>query len=300
VAASYRDRAAPEYAGALAAVIAAALAEDLGAAGDLTSLATVAAGATATGAFIARQAGVIAGLQAAQTVFATVDAGVEFSPVVEDGARVERGAVLARVRGEARALLIGERTALNLLSHLSGVATMTAAFVDELKGTGCMVRDTRKTLPGLRALQKAAVVAGGGVNHRKGLWDGLLVKDNHAYAAGGVAEATRRALAAANGQDVQVEVDSVEQLEEALRAGARSVLLDNFSPNDLHAAVACCRAQDESVFVEASGGVTLASAWAIASTGVDAIAVGALTHSVTALDIALDFIPDLRGPEGGG
>jgi nicotinate-nucleotide pyrophosphorylase (carboxylating) len=273
----------------LAAVVAAALAEDLGDAGDVTSLATVPADATALAEVVTRECGVVAGLEVARAVFAAVDGSTEFSALVEDGDRVEAGQVLARVEGSARALLAAERTALNLLCHLSGVATATAAYVAELDGTGCVVRDTRKTLPGLRALQKAAVVAGGGVNHRSGLSDALLVKDNHVYAAGGVGEATRRAIAAAPGFEVQIEVDEIGQLEEALAAGARSVLLDNFSLNDLHAAVARCRQQLEPVFVEASGGVTLASAWAIASTGVDAIAIGALTHSARALDIGLDF-----------
>jgi nicotinate-nucleotide pyrophosphorylase (carboxylating) len=273
----------------LPAVVAAALAEDLGEAGDVTSLATVSADAAALAELVPRERGVVAGLHAARAVFAAVDGTVEFTALVEDGDHVEPGSVLARVQGPARALLAAERTALNLLCHLSGVATATAAYVVELDGTGCVVRDTRKTLPGLRALQKAAVVAGGGVNHRAGLSDALLVKDNHVHAAGGIAEATRRALAAARGNPVQVEVDSLEQLEEALAAGARSVLLDNFSLNDLHAAVASCRRQDAPVFVEASGGITLTSAWAIASTGVDAIAIGALTHSARALDIGLDF-----------
>ncbi len=274
---------------ALREVVALALAEDLGAAGDVTTLACVPADVPYRAVFVARDAGVVAGLEAIRAVFAAVDPEVMFEPRVEDGTRIERGAVLADVRGSVHALLTAERTALNLLTHLSGIATSTAAFVAEVAGTGCMVRDTRKTLPGLRALQKAAVVAGGGVNHRHGLWDGLLVKDNHIHAAGGVTEAVRRAHAASDGLGVQVEVDSLEQLDEALRAGARSVLLDNFSCNDLPAAVARCRQRDEPVFVEASGGVTLASAWAIASTGVDAIAVGACTHSAPALDIGLDF-----------
>ncbi len=273
----------------LEAVIAAALAEDLGEAGDVTSRAVVPAETTASAALVAREPGVVAGLEAARAVFALVDTGVAFEALVADGAHVEAGDALARVSGAARALLAAERTALNLLCHLAGVATTTAAFVAELEGTGCAVRDTRKTLPGLRALQKAAVVAGGGANHRAGLFDALLVKDNHAAAAGGIAQATRRALAGSGGLDVQVEVDSLDQLDEALGAGARSVLLDNFSMNDLHAAVARCRREAAPVFVEASGGVTLSSAWAIASTGVDAIAVGALTHSARALDIGLDF-----------
>lgn len=276
----------------LDAVIATALAEDLGEVGDVTSRATVSAGATASAAFVAREHGVVAGLEVARAVFAAVDLNTAFEALVADAAHVQAGDVLASVSGVARALLAAERTALNLLCHLSGVATATAEFVAELEGTGCAVRDTRKTLPGLRALQKAAVVAGGGRNHRAGLFDALLVKDNHVVAAGGIAEATRLALAGANGLNVQVEVDSLEQLDEVLDVGVRSVLLDNFSMNDLHAAVARCRRETERVFVEASGGVTLSSAWAIASTGIDAIAVGALTDSARALDIGLDFGED--------
>jgi nicotinate-nucleotide pyrophosphorylase (carboxylating) len=276
----------------LDAVIATALGEDLGEAGDVTSRATVRADVTASAALVAREPGVVAGLEVARAVFAAVDPGTVFEALVADGAHVRAGDVLASVTGVARALLAAERTALNLLCHLSGIATATTTFVAELEGTGCAVRDTRKTLPGLRALQKAAVVAGGGRNHRAGLFDALLVKDNHVAAAGGIGEATRLALAGANRLTVQVEVDSLDQLDEALGAGARSVLLDNFSMNDLHAAVARCRRETEPVFVEASGGITLSSAWAIASTGVDAIAVGALTDSVRALDIGLDFGED--------
>lgn len=280
---------------ALDAVIATALAEDLGEAGDVTSRAIVPAGAATRAVLVAREPGVVAGMEAARAAFEAVDPSVEFEALVSDGAHVQAGDALARVSGPARALLAAERTALNLLSHLAGVATATAAFVAEVAGTGCAVRDTRKTLPGLRALQKAAVIAGGGLNHRAGLFDGLLVKDNHIAAAGGVTEATRRALAGAGGLGLQVEVDSLEQLDEALTAGARSILLDNFCLNDLHAAVARCRREAEPVFVEASGGITLPSAWAIASTGVDAIAVGALTHSARALDIGLDFHPGESG-----
>ncbi|MGH8904689.1 MAG: carboxylating nicotinate-nucleotide diphosphorylase [Egibacteraceae bacterium] len=283
------QRASSDVSAALGALVAAALEEDLGEAGDVTTLATVPPGATARAALVAREPGVVAGLEVARAVFAAVDPGTTFEVSIADGAHIGPGDVLASVSGSTRALLAAERTALNLLCHLSGVATATAAFVAELDGTDCAVRDTRKTLPGLRTLQKAAVVAGGGCNHRVGLFDALLVKDNHAAAAGGVAEATRRALTNANGLDVQVEVDSLDQLDEALAAGARSVLLDNFCMNDLHAAVARCRGEAERVFVEASGGVTLSCAWAIASTGVDAIAVGALTHSARALDIGLDI-----------
>jgi nicotinate-nucleotide pyrophosphorylase (carboxylating) len=190
------------------------------------------------------------------------------------------------------ALLAAERTALNFLCHLSGVATLAARYAAEVGGTGCVVRDTRKTLPGMRMLQKAAVAAGGGTNHRMGLYDGLLVKDNHVAAAGGVAAATRAALDHAGGLTVQVEVDDLAQLDEALGAGVRTILLDNFDVESLRTAVARCRNLDEPVFLEASGGITLDSVRDIAATGVDAIAVGALTHSAPGLDIGLDYGED--------
>ncbi|HVL98072.1 MAG TPA: carboxylating nicotinate-nucleotide diphosphorylase [Egibacteraceae bacterium] len=272
-------------------VVAIALAEDLGHGGDRTSSATVAADATARAAFVARKAGVVAGLAAAAAVFAAVDATVRFTPRVTDGAHVEAGATIACVSGRTRSLLAGERTALNLLSHLSGVATITARYVEAVAGTGCVVRDTRKTLPGLRALQKAAVTAGGGANHRSGLHDALLVKDNHAVAVGGVGVATKAALAGADGRPVQVEVDDLDELDEALVAGARAVLLDNFGLDDLRRAVARARGEPEHVFVEASGGIDLDTVRGVAGTGVDAVAVGALTHSPRALDIGLDVVP---------
>jgi nicotinate-nucleotide pyrophosphorylase (carboxylating) len=281
-------------------LIARALAEDLGEGGDVTTAATIPAEAVASAHLVARAGGVLAGLDAARAVFAAVDGGVAFAALAADGDRVEPRQRLARVSGPARALATAERTALNLLTHLSGVATLTARYVEEVSGTGAVVRDTRKTLPGLRALEKAAVAAGGGVNHRAGLHDGLLVKDNHVLAAGGVGAATRRALAAAGDLPVQVEVDTLEELEEALDAGARAVLLDNFDLNDLPAAVARCRALDEPVFVEASGGVTLDTIWAIANSGVDAVAVGALTHSAPALDLGLDFASSLLQRSGSG
>ena len=269
-------------------LLALALAEDL-AGGDATAAATVPAGARATAVFVTRAPGVVAGLEAAHAVVKAVDEQVSFRALATRGDVVGRGAGLAEIAGPARSLLAAERTALNLLSHLSGVATATAAFVEAVAGTGCAVRDTRKTLPGLRALQKAAVAAGGGVNHRFSLGDGLLVKDNHVAAAGGVGAATRAALAAAGDLPVQIEVDSAEQLSEALEAGARAVLLDNFTLDGITAAVAYCRRAAADVFVEVSGNVTLDTVGAIARTGVDAVAVGALTHSVRALDIGLDW-----------
>lgn len=275
--------------GELERLVAIALSEDLGEAGDVTSAATIPDGASAAGALVARGAGVVAGLHAARAVFAAVDATVRFTATVADGDAIDGGATIATVAGPTRALLAGERTALNLLSHLSGVATATARYVAVLAGTGCTVRDTRKTLPGLRALQKAAVVAAGGTNHRSGLDDSLLVKDNHVAAAGGVGLATKAALAHARGRLVQVEVDDLDELDEALRAGASAVLLDNFTLGQLHAGVARARREPTPVFVEASGNVSLGTVRAVAETGVDAVAVGALTHSASALDIGLDL-----------
>lgn len=265
-----------------------ALAEDLSG-GDATAAATVPESATGHARFVARDAGVVAGLEAARTVVDAVDPAMTFTPRTADGERVEPGQALAEISGAARSILAAERTALNLLTHLSGIATQTARYVAEVDGTHCVVRDTRKTLPGMRALQKMAVAAGGGTNHRFSLSDGLLVKDNHVAAAGGVTAATRQALEAAGDLPVQIEVDDLDQLDEALAAGARCVLLDNFALNDLPAAVHRCRDHGADVFVEVSGNVSLDTVAAIALTGVDAVAVGALTHSVRALDIGLDW-----------
>ena len=269
-------------------LIALALTEDL-AAGDATAAATIPLDTRARARFVSRAEGVVAGLAAVSTVIAGVDESVTFAALRSDGDPVEPGTAVAEVAGSARSILAAERTALNLLTHLSGVATATAAYVAAVAGTGCRVRDTRKTLPGMRALQKAAVTAGGGTNHRFNLGDGLLVKDNHVAAAGGVAAATTAALAAAGELPVQIEVDTLAQLREALDAGARSVLLDNFALPEMAEAVALCRAAGPDVFVEASGNVTLDTVRDIAATGVDAVAVGALTHSVRTLDIGLDW-----------
>jgi nicotinate-nucleotide pyrophosphorylase (carboxylating) len=239
---------------------------------------------------VARADGVVAGTDLVAVVFAAVDPDVEVRLDVRDGDAVERGQVLGRVTGSLASILVGERTALNFLTHLSGVATRTRAFADTVAGTGCVVRDTRKTTPGLRLLEKAAVLAGGGVNHRVGLADALLVKDNHVAVAGGVAEATRRALAAARGRHVQVEVTSLVELDEAVDAGARDVLLDNFTPDGCAEAVAHLAARDlaDRVLLEASGTIRLDTVAAFAASGVDRVAVGALTHSAPQLDIALD------------
>jgi nicotinate-nucleotide pyrophosphorylase (carboxylating) len=270
----------------IAPIVQAALAEDLGRAGDVTSQACVAADTRLRGVFVARKTGVIAGLACARLAIAALDPSADFKAVVEDGARVGAGEKLAWVDANARALLSAERVGLNLMGHLSGVATLTRAYVEAVEGTGAMIVDTRKTTPGLRAVEKYAVRCGGGVNHRFGLDDAILIKDNHIAACGSVGEAVRRARAAAGHlMKVEVEIDGLGQLEEALKYGPDVVMLDNFSLEDLVEAVG--RAAGRAV-LEASGGVTLETVRAIAETGVDVISVGALTHSASVLDIGLD------------
>lgn len=271
-------------------VIAVALAEDLGDGPDVTSLATIPAGHRSRLDLVARAAGVVAGLEVAERVFGAVGP-IEVAYRAADGDRVAAGDVLLSAVGPTRDLLTAERTALNLLTHLSGVATATAAWVEVLGPEGPKVRDTRKTLPGLRALQKYAVRCGGGVNHRMSLSDAALVKDNHVVAAGGVTQAFTAVRERFPGLPVEVEVDSLEQLEEVLAAGADLVLLDNFTPEQMREAVSVNAGR---ALLEASGGLTLASAAAVAGTGVDFVAIGALTHSVTALDIGADLqeVPD--------
>ena len=260
-----------------------ALAEDVGA-GDLTSAAVVPDGAVARARIEQRAPGVIAGLDLAAAVFRRVDSGLAFEPLAAEGEWREPGA-LARVEGSARSILTGERVALNFLGRLSGVATMTARFVRAVNGTGARILDTRKTTPGLRELEKRAVRLGGGTNHRAGLHDAILVKENHATVAGGVAEATRRALSGAPaGTTVEVECATLPEVEQALAAGAGHILLDNMSPAELRQAVGLAGGRAE---LEASGGVTLENVREIAATGVDYISVGALTHSAPALDVSL-------------
>ncbi|GAA3044804.1 carboxylating nicotinate-nucleotide diphosphorylase [Kitasatospora albolonga] len=264
-----------------------ALAEDLAGGDDVTSVATVPAEAVATADFTARQAGVVAGLRIAEAVVSLVcEEEFEVERHVEDGDLVEAGQVLLSVRGRTRDLLTAERSALNLLCHLSGIATATRAWADALEGTGAAVRDTRKTLPGLRALQKYAVRAGGGVNHRMALSDAALVKDNHVVAAGGVAEAFNAVREAFPHLDVEVEVDRLDQIPPVLEAGADLILLDNFTVPQLKEAVELVNGRAK---LEASGGLTLATAREVAQTGVDYLAVGALTHSSPVLDIGLDL-----------
>ena len=268
-------------------VVARALAEDLGPEGDVTTLATVPVDAVATARLVSRDDGIVAGLPVAAHVYAVVGQGrVGLEVVRPDGSSVTPGDEIATVRGPVRDLLTAERTALNLLGHLSGVATLTRRWVDAVAGTGAQVRDTRKTLPGLRALEKYAVRCGGGVNHRMSLSDAALVKDNHVVAAGGVVPAFERVRAAYPGLPLEIEVDTLEQAREVIDAGADLVLLDNMSPADMRAAVeyAAGRAR-----LEASGGLTLECARAVAETGVDYLSVGALTHSAPVLDIGLDM-----------
>ncbi|MCX4748287.1 carboxylating nicotinate-nucleotide diphosphorylase [Kitasatospora sp. NBC_01287] len=264
-----------------------ALAEDLAGGEDVTSVATVPEDAVATADFTAREAGVVAGLRIAEAVVSLIcEEEFEVERHVEDGDLVEAGQVLLSVRSRTRDLLTAERSALNLLCHLSGIATATRAWADALAGTGAAVRDTRKTHPGLRALQKYAVRCGGGVNHRMALSDAALIKDNHVVAAGGVAEAFRAVRAAYPELEVEVEVDRIDQIAPVLEAGADLILLDNFTVAELKEAVALV---DGRAKLEASGGLTLATARAVAETGVDYLAVGALTHSAPVLDIGLDL-----------
>jgi nicotinate-nucleotide pyrophosphorylase (carboxylating) len=272
----------------VAPVVRAALTEDLGRAGDITARACVPADARLTADFAARRGGVVAGLSVIRLALAELDAAVTVDPLTEDGQTVPAGTTLARVSGNARAILTAERTALNLLGRLCGVATLTQDFVEAVAGTGARITDTRKTTPGLRQLEKYAVRCGGGVNHRFGLDDAILIKDNHVAACGSVGEAVRRAKAfAGHLVKVEVEVDSLVQLQEALAHDPDVVMLDNFNLQDMREAV---RIADGRVTLEASGGVTLETVRAIAETGVDVISVGALTHSARVLDIGLDAV----------
>lgn len=266
-----------------------ALAEDLGTRGDLTTDATVPADVAAAASFGARRDGVIAGLAVAEAAFQAVDPRVGFEALVRDGDRVAAGTIVARVTGPARALLTAERVALNFLCHMSGIATLTRRYVDAVAGTRARIVDTRKTTPGLRAFEKYAVRCGGGANHRSGLHDAILIKDNHIVAAGGVGPAIEAARAHAGHMvKIEVEVDDLDALAEALAHPVDAVLLDNMDPAMLRRAVSIVGGR---ALTEASGGVSLDTVRAIAETGVDLISVGALTHSAPILDLGLDFIP---------
>ena len=274
---------------AVAALVRMALSEDLMGGIDITSNATIPVERRSVATFGARQRGVVAGLSIAAAAIEAVGGSIEFEYLVHDGDRVEPGQQVARVTGPTRSLLTGERTALNLLCHLSGVASLTRRWADELDGTGAVVRDTRKTTPGLRMLEKYAVRCGGGVNHRMGLSDMALVKDNHVAAAGGVAAAYALVRALEGTIPVQIEVDSLAGLAEAIAAGADEVMLDNFDTDEMRAGVAYRDRHAPDVRIEASGGLTLAVAKAVGRTGVDYIAVGELTHSAPVLDLGLDL-----------
>jgi nicotinate-nucleotide pyrophosphorylase (carboxylating) len=262
------------------------LAEDLGDGGDVTSNATIAADARFTAEMNCRQRIVVAGLELVAAFFRTLDADVEIELLAADGDLVVHGTTLMRLAGNARAMLAAERSALNTLQHLSGIATLTRQYVDSIAGAGAVLLDTRKTLPGLRVLDKYAARMGGAHNHRMRLDDGVLIKDNHVAVAGGVAEAVRRARDAATGLQVQVEVDRIDQIEPALAAGADRLLLDNMDPPMLREAVALVAGR---VPLEASGGVTLETIRFLAETGVDYISVGRITQSAPAVDIGLDY-----------
>ena len=262
------------------------LAEDMGSGGDITSAATIASDARFTAELNCRQPIVVAGLEIAAAFFRALDRDVRIDMLVNDGDAVGAGAVLMRLEGNARAMLAAERSALNTLQHLSGIATMTRTYVEKIVGTGATLLDTRKTIPGLRVLEKYAARMGGAENHRMRLDDGLLIKDNHVAVAGGVAEAVRAAKAANTGFPVQVEVDRLDQIEAALEAGADRLLLDNMPPPVLREAVALVAGR---VPLEASGGVNLETIRAIAETGVDYISVGRITQSAPAVDVGLDY-----------
>jgi len=278
---------------AIAGIVRDAVVEDLMGGLDVTSAATIDADQRSTATFGARAPGVVAGLPVVAAVVETVcgDAASEFTSFVADGTRVEPGTKIAEVTAPTRLLLTAERTALNLLCHLSGVATSTRRWADALVGTAAVVRDTRKTTPGLRALEKYAVRCGGGTNHRMGLSDMALVKDNHIAAAGGISEAYRRVRDLEATIPVEIEVDSLDGLREAIAAGADEVLIDNFTPDQMRDAVAVRDEMSPGVRLEASGGLTVDSARIVAETGVDYIAVGELTHSARVLDIGLDLQP---------
>ncbi|MCV7195441.1 carboxylating nicotinate-nucleotide diphosphorylase [Mycobacterium angelicum] len=268
-----------------------ALSEDLNYGPDVTTIATVPAGALATAAMIPREPGVIAGVDIALLVLDEVigDEGYRVLDRVADGARLQPGQPVLTVEAETRGLLTAERTMLNLVCHLSGIATATAAWVEAVSGTKTKIRDTRKTLPGLRVVQKYAVRVGGGVNHRFGLGDAALIKDNHVAAAGSVVEALRAVRAAAPELSCEVEVDSLEQLDEVLPEKPELILLDNFAVWQTQTAVQRRDSRAPTVLLESSGGLTLDTAATYAGTGVDYFAVGALTHSVRVLDIGLDM-----------
>jgi nicotinate-nucleotide pyrophosphorylase (carboxylating) len=277
----------PPHALLVEPVVAHALEEDLGRAGDITSDLIIPASKKARAKLVARKAGTIAGLICTEAAFRLVDPDLKFTVKLPDGSRVKAGAVVAMVEGSARSILTAERVSLNFAGHLSGVATATRGLVDAVKGTKARIVDTRKTTPGLRVLEKYAVRCGGGFNHRFGLDDAVLIKDNHIAAAGSITKAVNAARAGtAHMVKIEVEVDTLKQLEEALEIGVDTILLDNMPPETLRKAVAMAKGH---AVLEASGNITLASVRSVAETGVNYISSGAITHSAPNLDVALDF-----------
>jgi len=273
--------------GALARSVAAALAEDLGPAGDVTTLASVPADRTARASFVAREAMVLAGLPAVVETFRQLDRRVTVRALVQEGASVSGGTIVAEAAGPARALLAGERTALNFLQRMSGIATATRAAVDEIRGTGATILDTRKTAPGLRALDKYAVAAGGGTNHRLGLFDAAMIKDTHLAAAVSLGAAVRACRAAGlDPSRITADVRNLSELSEAIEAGAGRALLDNMTVDEL---ARCVRAAKGKIVLEASGGLRPGVLREVAATGVDCLSLGYLTHSVRAADLAMDL-----------
>ena len=265
-----------------------ALTEDLGLAGDITTDATIPDNAMARAVIAARKPGVIAGLDVAEEVFFQVDEDIQFLPTIDDGQKVDAGTAIAEIEGPARGILSGERVALNFLGHMSGVATLTSAYVARIRDTGATIICTRKTAPGLRAFEKYAVRAGGGMNHRFGLYDAVLIKDNHVAASGSIGQAVRAAKKRAGHMvKIEVEIDRLDQLDAAVDEGADIVMLDNMTPETMREAV---RRVPGHVITEASGGVSLDTVRAIAETGVNLISVGAITHSAPVLDLGLDFL----------
>jgi nicotinate-nucleotide pyrophosphorylase (carboxylating) len=279
-------------------LVARALLEDLGD-GDVTAEAVIPEDASGQATITQKQPGVLFGLDVAAEVFRQTGAGELDFMAAEGEWRDGVPAEVARVGGPARALIAAERTALNLLCHLSGVATLTARFVQEVEGTGARVLDTRKTTPGLRKLEKAAVAAGGGMNHRMGLYDAILIKENHAALAGGVGEAVWRARQARPDLPVEVECRELDEVRQGAEAGANRLLLDNMSPAELREAAAAARASEGTPELEPSGGVTLATVGEIAATGVDYVSVGALTHSAPALDLSMILAATSAGARAG-
>ncbi|MFH1347055.1 MAG: carboxylating nicotinate-nucleotide diphosphorylase [Candidatus Margulisiibacteriota bacterium] len=269
-------------------IIKQALQEDVGS-GDITTRSTVDSSAVTRGIILAKETGVIAGLAVAKEVFQQVDRKIKFVPKVKDGAKVKKGKVIATVSGPARGILTGERVALNFLQRLSGIATLTNRFLLQVTGYRVQVLDTRKTTPGLRVLEKNAVKVGGGTNHRMGLYDAVLIKDNHIALAGGVEKAVNRVRGMGYGvRKIEVEAKTIAQVKKAIKAGADKILLDNMNIKTLRKAVKLCK--KAKVWTEASGGVNLRTVRKIAKTGVNAISVGALTHSARALDISLEIV----------